>query len=213
MKDDRNNLTREGKNNVYKIAIVIFMVLCFFALKLPVYAGSALEKVKNNVDQIIAVLDDESFRQSHTQEELNKRLREIAHKNFAWDEIARRSLGLYWKKRSQEEKKEFTSLFTSLLENTYTTKLANSYSGEKILYDKDIIDGKHALVETRIINKAKKEVSVRYRLMKREDSWHVYDIIIEGVSLIKNYRVQFYTIIRQSSYNELIKRLREKQLK
>jgi phospholipid transport system substrate-binding protein len=180
---------------------------------MSVYAGSALEQVKSSFDQITAVLDDESFRQSHTKEELNKKLREIAHKEFDWEEIARRSLGLYWKERSQEEKKEFTTLFTNLLEDTYTTKIVNNYSGERVLYDKETIDGDRALVESRIINKAEKEVSVSHRLVKRGNKWVAYDVIIEGVSMVKNYRVQFYSIIRKSSYNEIIKKLREKQLK
>lgn len=213
MEKNRNSLALEEKMSIYKIAVVIiFILLYFFAPTVSVYAGSPLEQVKDSIDQLIAVLDDESFRQSHTEEELNKKLQEIARKGFNWDEIARRSLGLYWKERSQDEKKEFTSLFTNLLEDTYTTKLVNNYSGERVLYDKEVIDGNRAFVGTRIINKAEKEISVGYRLMKKSDNWRVYDVIIEGVSMLKNYRVQFYSIIRQSSYKELLKRLKEKQL-
>ena len=134
------------------------------------------------------------------------------HEGFDWGEIARRTLGLYWKERSQDEKKEFTLLLTNLLKDAYITKIVDNYSGERVLYDKEVIDGKRALVETRIINKAEKEIYVGYRLVKKGDRWIAYDVIIEGVSLVKNYRVQFYTIIRKSSYDELIKKLREKRL-
>jgi len=205
-------LKLEGKKSVCKIAAVVFIWLCVLVTAMSVFAGSALEKVRSNIDQIIAVLDDKQFRESHSREELNETLREIAHKKFDWDEIARRSLGLYWKERSQDEKKEFILLFTRLLENTYINKIVDNYSGERVLYEKEIIDGDRALVETRIINKAEKEISVGYRLLKKGDKWCAYDVIIEGVSMVKNYRAQFYDIIRKTSYNELMKRLKEKQL-
>ena len=205
-------LKLEAKKSVCKIAAVVFIWLCVLVPAVSVVAGSPLEHIKSNIDQIVAVLDDKSFRQSHTKEELNEKLRGIAHKKFDWEEIARRSLGLYWKERSQDEKEEFTSLLINLLENSYINKIVNNYSGERVLYDKEIIDGKRALVETRIINKAEQEISVGYRLVKKGEKWCAYDVIIEGISLVKNYRVQFYDIIRKSSYNELIKRLKEKQL-
>jgi len=207
------NLGLERKKNIYKTVIIIFTWMYVVLPIAPVYAGSPLEEVKNGVDQIIAILDDKSFCQSHTKEEVSKRLIETTHKGFDWEQIARRSLGLYWKERTQDEKKEFTSLFTKLLEDTYTNKIMDSYSGERVFHDKEIIDGNRALVESRIINKAEKEVNVGYRLLKKGEKWVVYDVIIEGVSMIKNYRVQFYSIIRQSSYNELINKLREKQMK
>ena len=142
---------------------------------------------------------------------MKETIKAIAYEGFDWEKIARRALGLYWKERSEEERKEFTSLLIEILENVYVNKLIDSYSGEKVLYDKEIIDGDRALVETRIIDQAEREVSVRYRLYKKGDRWVAYDVIIEGVSLVKNYRVQFYDIIRQSSYAELVKKLNEKQ--
>jgi phospholipid transport system substrate-binding protein len=204
----------EGKRSIYKVATVILIGLYFFVPKgYYAYAGSPIEQVKDGIDRIIVILDDKAYRQSHTKEELNKRLQEAAHEGFDWEGIAQRSLGLYWKKRSQDEKKEFTVLFTNLLKNTYTDKLVDSYSGDKVIYDKEVIDGNRALVETRIVNKDEKGVSVAYRLKKKGNNWCVYDIIIEGVSMLKNYRVQFYSIIRQSSYEELVKKLKAKQLK
>jgi len=204
----------EGKRSIYKVAVVILLGLYFFVPKgYYAYAGSPIEQVKDGINRLIVVLDDKAYRKSHTKEELNKRLQDAAHEGFDWEGIAKRSLGLYWKKRSQDEKKEFTVLFTNLLKNTYTGKLADNYSGDKVIYDKEVIDGNRAFVETRIVNKDGKEVSVDYRLIKKESKWCVYDIIIEGVSMLKNYRVQFYSIIRQSSYKELVKKLKAKQLK
>jgi len=204
----------EGKRSIYKVATVILIGLYFFVPKgYYAYAGPPIEQVKDGIDRLIVILDDKAYRESHTKEELNKRLQDAAHEGFDWEGIAKRSLGLYWKKRSQDEKKEFTVLFTNLLKNTYTGKLTDNYSGDKVIYDKEVIDGNRAFVETRIVNKDEKEVSVAYRLIKKGNKWCVYDIIIEGVSMLKNYRVQFYSIIRQSSYEELIKKLKAKQLK
>jgi len=189
----------ESTKNIYKKAVLIFVCLYILVSVRSLYAVTAIDQVKSDIDQIIAVLDDKAYRESHSREELQEKLREIAYEGFDWEKIARRSLGLYWKERSEEEKKEFTSLLIKILENAYINKLIDSYSGEKVFYDKEIIDGDRALV------------SVRYRLHKKGDRWVAYDVIIEGVSLVKNYRVQFYDIIRQSSYAELIKKLKKKE--
>ena len=201
----------ESRNNIYKKAAVVFVCLYILVSVRSLYAFTAIDQVKSDIDKIIAVLDDKSYRESHSREELKEKIKEIANEGFDWEKIARRSLGLYWKERSEEERKEFTSLLIKILENAYVNKLIDSYSGEKVFYDKEIIDGDRALVETRIIDKAEREVSVRYRLYKKGDRWVAYDVIIEGVSLVKNYRVQSYVIIRQSSYAEFVKKLNEKQ--
>jgi phospholipid transport system substrate-binding protein len=203
-----------GKRSVYKVATVSLIWLYIFVPKVYyAYAGSPTEQVKDGIDRLMVILEDKEYRQSHTKEELNKRLQEAAHEGFDWEGIAQRSLGLYWKKRSQEEKKEFTVLFTNLLKKTYTGKLVDNYSEDKVIYDKEVIDGNRAFVATRIVNKEGKEISVGHRLIMKGNNWRVYDIIIERVSMLKNYRVQFYSIIRQSSYEELVKKLKAKQLK
>jgi phospholipid transport system substrate-binding protein len=119
---------------------------------------------------------------------------------------------MYWKDRSEAEKGEFTALLKNLLLNSYLTKILDNYSGQSVIFDKEIIsESRQAQVESRIINKAEKSIVIGARLMKKGDAWLVYDLIIEGVSSLKNYRAQFYDIIRQSSYSELLKRLKEKQ--
>lgn len=202
----------ESEKNIYEKIAVLLVYLCMCVPVKHLYADTPIDEVKRDIDRIIAVLDDESYRASHSREELKERLKDIASEGFDWDKIARLTLGLYWKERSEEERKEFTSLLINILQNVYINKLIDSYSGEKVFYDKEVIDGDRALVETRIIDKAERDVSVRYRLHKNSNRWVAYDIIIEGVSLVKNYRVQFYDIIRQSSYEELVKKLNDKQI-
>ena len=212
MRKENSYLKLKGAKNYSKMITVIFMLVCFFFPNQPAHAVSPLEKLKEGIDRLVVILEDKEWIQTHTRGELIKRLQEAAHESFDWEGIARRSLGLYWKKRSQEEKNKFTDLFTKLLNKTYTGKLVDSYAGEKVIYDKEIVDGNRAFAETQIVNKQGKEISVGYRLIMKENNWRVYDVIIEGVSMLKNYRVQFYSIIRRSSYEELIRILRAKQL-
>jgi phospholipid transport system substrate-binding protein len=175
-------------------------------------AGTPLEELKSTVDKITAILDDKVLRESLSREALVEKLKEVSRDRFDWDEIAKRSLGMYWKDRSEAEKMEFTGLLKNLLLNSYLTKILDNYSGQSVIFDKEIINESNlAQVESRIVNKADKSIVIGARLMKKGDTWMVYDLIIEGVSSLKNYRAQFYDIIRQSSYSDLVKRLRDKQ--
>jgi phospholipid transport system substrate-binding protein len=128
---------------------------------------------------------------------------------FDWEEMARRALGRYWAQRTAEEKKEFVALFSELVERTYMGKVED-YSGEKVRYEGETIDGNYAVVKVNIITQKNRDISVDYRLQKEGNEWLVYDVSIEGVSLVNNYRSQFNSIILQSSYQNLIKRLKAK---
>jgi phospholipid transport system substrate-binding protein len=138
-------------------------------------------------------------------------LREVANCMFAWEEMSKRSMGTYWRERTPEERNEFIKLFSDLLENTYMTKI-ESYSGEKILYSNESIEGQYAMVQTKIILRQGVEVPVNYFMIEKNGSWVVYDVSIEGISIVKNYRSQINDILSRSSYPELIKKLKEKQV-
>jgi len=197
---------------VRSMLAIPLLLSCFLALSWSANAGTPLEELKSTVDKITALLDDKAMRDTLSREALVEKLKEVSRDRFDWDEIARRSLGLYWKDRSDAEKVEFTALLKNLLLNSYLTKILDNYSGESVVFDKEIIEeGNRAQVESRIVNKADTSILIGARLMKKGDRWMVYDLIIEGVSSLKNYRAQFYDIIRQSSYGELLKRLKEKQ--
>jgi phospholipid transport system substrate-binding protein len=192
--------------------VILLQILCVIVLPWAAAGGAPLEELKSTVDKITGVLDDKAMRDTLSREALVEKLKEVSHDRFDWEEIARRSLGMYWKDRSEAEKGEFTALLKNLLLNSYLTKILDNYSGQSVIFDKEIIsESKQAQVESRIINKAEKSIVIGARLMKKGDAWLVYDLIIEGVSSLKNYRAQFYDIIRQSSYSELLKRLKEKQ--
>ena len=195
------------------ITVIAAAGISLFMHPVPVSADAALESLRISIDKITTVLDDTAFRESHSREELNKKLIEVAQDRFNWEEIAQRSLGLYWKERSPEEKEEFSLLLKDLLINTYLDKIVDNYSGETILYDKEVVKGKRAFIDLRIINKAETSIDLGIRMLNDGKQWLIYDLIIEGVSSLKNYRVQFYDIIRQSSYEELIKKLKDKTKK
>ena len=190
---------------------ILLLLTCIVSVPWNAGAGTPLEELKCTVDKITGVLDDKALRESLGRDALLAKLTEVSQDGFDWEEIAERSLGLYWKERTVEEKREFTRLLKNLLLDSYLTKIIDNYSGESVIFDKEIVDGDRAQVESRIVNKAEKSIVIGARLMKKDNKWLVYDLIIEGVSSLKNYRAQFYDIIRQSSYSELLKRLKEKQ--
>jgi phospholipid transport system substrate-binding protein len=176
----------------------------------PAFADAPMKQLESDIAELTTILDDKEYRESHTKDDLKKKLIETAEDRFDWKGIAQRSLGLYWKERSGEEKREFTLLLKDLLISSYLDKIIDNYSGESILYDKEVLKGKRAFIEFRIINKAETSISLGARMHSVEGQWMIYDLVIEGVSSVKNYRVQFYDIIRQSSYNDLVVKLRKK---
>lgn len=138
-------------------------------------------------------------------------IRRIASDLFDFEEISRRALGRHWAGRSRADQVEFVSLFTDLLERSYVVKI-EAYSGEKIVYIGENVDGDYASVRSRIITKRRKDTTLDYRLHRLNGRWRVYDVLIDGVSFVSTYRSEFNRIIQSSSYDELLERLRKKQI-
>jgi phospholipid transport system substrate-binding protein len=134
----------------------------------------------------------------------------VVNQIFDFTEISQRSLGRHWQARTPAEREQFVALFGDLLENAYITKI-ESYSGEKIQYPGDVIDGDLALVKTRIVTKQETEIPLDYRMFLNGGRWAVYDVSIEGISLIGNYRTQFNAVIQRSGYPDLVAKLKAKQ--
>jgi phospholipid transport system substrate-binding protein len=183
----------------------------FFILSItvPVWAAGPTETIKQTTDKILAIVTDPALRPASRTAEREKLIRQAVDERFDWEEMARRSLATHWAKRTTEEKKEFVPLFADLLERTYMKKVED-YSGEKVLYGTETKDGDYATVKVKIVTKKNKDIPVEYRLKKEKDNWFIYDVSIEGVSLVNNYRTQFNSIITQTSFENLIKRLKEK---
>ena len=169
-------------------------------------AGPATDQLKGAVEGVVKVLGEPGAR------EVDRRVavRKIANDIFDFVELARRALGRHWQPLTDAQREEFTALFSDLIERSYIAKL-ELYGGERIAYASERVDGDVATVATRIITKNRTEVPIDYRLLRKGDRWLVYDVSIEGVSLVASYRTQFNKIIQTASYTELVQKLKAKQ--
>jgi len=184
-------------------------VLLMVMLAANAFAGAPTDAIKKTTDRILAIVSDPALKGPEHKEKRTQLIRQAVDERFDWEAMTQRSLARHWQKRTDAEKKEFIVLFGKLLERTYLDKVG-SYSGEKVVYVDETIDGRYATVTAKILTHSQAEVAVRYRLKELNGDWGVYDISIEGVSLVNNYRKQFNSIIVRSSYDDLVKKLRAK---
>jgi len=171
----------------------------------PAWAGAPTDNVREYTDAVVKVLEDQSLKAS----DRRAAVRKLAVEAFDVQETARRALGPHWQQRTPSEREEFVGLFADLLERTYIAKI-DLYGGERLKFTEEKIDGDIATVRGKVTTKQGTEVPVEARMHKRGERWLIYDVAIENISLISNYRAQFDRIIRTSSYGELVKRLRNK---
>ena len=174
------------------------------------WAGVPTDLLRVQINRVVKTLEEPDLKRDGKTRERRAAVRRIAEDIFDFTETAKRSLGRHWQPRTPAERKEFVDLFANLLERSYLSKI-ELYSGEKIAYLGDTIEGDQATVRTRIATKHGTEIPVDYKMYRHGDRWLVYDVIIEGVSLIANYRTQFNKIIQTSSYGELVRKMKIKQ--
>jgi phospholipid transport system substrate-binding protein len=172
-------------------------------------AGAPGEQVRQSVDKLLAIVKDPRLKREDNKNERREKLKEVIHQRFDFTEMAKRSLGSEWRRRNLEEQKEFVKLFTDLLKRSYLEQI-ESYSGEKIQYLKELEGDNYAEVATKIIDNKGQEYSVNYRLHKVNEDWKVYDVVIEDISLVNNYRSQFNRVLAKSSYEELVNTMKGK---
>ncbi|HUL29173.1 MAG TPA: ABC transporter substrate-binding protein [Thermodesulfobacteriota bacterium] len=183
--------------------------LLALAVAAPVLATDPMEEMKQTTEKILSIVTNTGLKSPSKASERGRLIRQAVDERFDWEEMARRALATHWAKRTAEEKKEFVGLFADLLDHTYMKKVED-YNGEKVSYEGETKEGDYAAVKVKIVTQKDKDIPVEYRLKKKENGWLIYDVSIEGVSLINNYRTQFNSIVQQSSYENLVKRLREK---
>lgn len=179
-------------------------VLATLALSGPAWAGAPTDQVRQYTDHVVKILENPALRSG----DKRAAVRKVAAEVFDVNETARRALGRHWQARTPAERDEFVHLFADLLERTYISKI-DLYGGERLRYMSETIDGDYALVRAKVITSRRLEVPVEARLLKRGEQWLIYDISIENVSLIGNYRTQFDRIIHSASFQELMRRLKE----
>jgi phospholipid transport system substrate-binding protein len=172
-------------------------------------AGVATEQIKGTVDKAVSVLKDPRLKPAAKMKERRDQLRQILFARFDFTEMAKRALGSNWRRRSPQEQEEFVQLFTDILEHAYAG-IIESYSDEKIIYLNERVEGPFADVASKILTNNGVEYSIQYKAHLVSNEWKVYDVVAENISLVNNYRSQFNRVISNTSYEELLRRLRDK---
>jgi len=192
------------RKTIILIPFVVFLGMSFCA-----YGAEPLDILKNSINNVLDILEGPLYKDSTKKELQRKKIRAEIRDVFDFNEIAKRSLARHWKKFTSKQQAEFTELFSEFLEKLYINKI-QGYSNEEVLYlGENMTTKPKATVKTQIVTETG-EIPIDYRMIMKKEGWKVYDISIEGVSLVKNYRAQFRKILMKESPDALIKRLEKK---
>jgi len=198
---------RRGKFVKRQIALV--SILMFLLSSVPAHAGVPLDTVRVEVNKVLDVLRDPALKPESAKEIKKERLRSIYNDMFNEVELSRRTLGRNWSMLNPDQQKEFIHLFEQVLEKAYIDKIL-SYTNEKVVYAKEApLSENQVEVQTRIVTSSK-EISISYRMILKDGTWKVYDVVVENVSLVLNYRTQFNGILAKNSPEQLLEILRKK---
>jgi phospholipid transport system substrate-binding protein len=199
---------RKEKNRIWLWGYgLLFALLLLNPLK--IYALTPMETMKDNLDKVLQVLHDPELKGEAGKQIKIEKISRLSEKIFDFSEMSKRSLGLYWKKLSDEQKARFVKLYRLLLKRTYADKIVSSRN-EEIIYGR-VAENTSAYVEVQTtVSTGKQNISVNYRLMRENNDWKVYDVVVEGVSLVQNYRQQFREILGKNSVEKLFDILEKK---
>ena len=172
-------------------------------------AATVTDEVKKVVDEVIRIVTSKELKKPQNEGKRRAELKKTIGSIFDYGQMTKLAMGAHWKKRTPAEQKAFVPLFETLLENSYANKI-ESYNNEKIVYLKESVEGDYAEVKSKVITTKGEEFSLDYRLSKQGNKWMAHDVVIEGVSLVANYRSQFNRIIQSQGYDGLLKKLQTK---
>lgn len=175
----------------------------------PAHAGEPTEAIRSAINQGIEILKGADLNDKKHREEVINRLREIVYPLFDFKEMAMRSLGPHWRRLTPKQQQEFVRVFTELLEKTYADRI-DLYQGQKVVFTKETVDDGYAQVDSRVLGENNVSYSVAYRLHRLNGKWTIYDVVAENISVVNNYRSQFDRVIARSSFEELVKTMKEK---
>ena len=194
------------RQRLYVHLVVVGLVI-HLSMVSVCFAGSEItSQLKGTIEKVIKIVKDDALK--NDKQARREALRKTIDERFNYRQMVMRSLAKNWDARSDQEKQEFIALFKSLLENSYASKL-EAYRDEKINYLDEVVKGEYALVKTEVVRKST-TLGVDYKLIQENGNWQIYDFVIEGVSMIRNYRSQFTKIIRRDSYEVLVQKLTDK---
>lgn len=190
-----------------KTAVLFGALLLVLAMCAQAFAGEPQDRLKTGIDKVIAILSDQSLKGAAKKNERQQKLRAVADSFFDWRELSKRAVAEGWNKFTPKQQDDFILVFSELLQKTYIRKL-EKYNNEKVNYLKEQVEGNQAFISTEVVMKDKK-IPINYVMIKR-DHWMVYDVVVEGVSLVKNYRSQFQKILTKESPEALMQRIKDK---
>lgn len=191
--------------------LIVFTMIAVGLGAVPGYAGVPTDAMKSTIDEVLRIVRDKELKQPEKTDERRKLLEKVVAARFDYTEMSRRALGAPWNQLTDQQKQEFVDLFRTLLTNSYADKI-ETYSGEGVQYLNERTEKEYAEVRTKVLS-GKTEIPLDYRLINKGEDWRVYDVVVDGVSLVNNYRGQFTKILRASSYSDLVDQLRKKSSK
>ncbi|MFQ5988921.1 MAG: phospholipid-binding protein MlaC [Candidatus Methylomirabilales bacterium] len=198
-------------DKVIRKALILYGMSALFFSSLSFAQAGPTVQVKSTIDRVLDVLTDPTLKGEEKDVARGRVLKDVIYARFDFSEMAKRCLGVHWRKRTAHERQEFIDIFSDLLERSYRKKLER-YTDQEIVYTSEQVDGKYGIVNTAITDKRENlEIPIDYRVIRRNSEWKVYDVVIDGISLVGNYRSQFNRIIQRGSYAELVKKMRVKQ--
>lgn len=188
--------------------MALMMVVCIEVVAVPGYAGAPTEAMKTTIDEVLRIVRDQDLKHKDKADERRHLLEKVVEARFDYAEMSRRALGAPWNQLTDQQKGEFVDLFRTLLTNSYADKI-ETYSGEGVQYLNERTEKEYAEVRTKVLS-GKTEIPLDYRLIHKAEDWRVYDVVVDNISLVNNYRGQFTKILRASSYSDLVDQLRKK---
>jgi len=198
-----------------KKVFMMTLLLLFYCTSQAI-SGQITDDLRVIIDKTISILKDPAYVGTDKKKERNSIINKIVSEKFDWEEMAKRTLGFHWREITKAQQKDFVAIFNDFLERTYIAKVdlflkeSNNFTSKNISYETEIIEGKYALVKSNItINE--EVIPLNYKLLHKGNTWIVYDLTIEGVGLVANYRTQFNEILASASFNELIDKLKSKE--
>lgn len=204
---------------IFSLRVLLVHILClgivFLGLILPALAsapqGAPVDRVRNTLETALRILNDPALQGSGKEAARRQGIRKLIAERFNYTEMAARSLDAYWNKLTEKQRQEFVAIFGELFERSYSRLVLDSLPGRQVIYTGESGNGTHAVVNTIIVDKQGDRMPVDYQLQRPHDRWEMYDVVIDGVSIVTNYQSQFNKIIQASSYDDLVKRMRIKR--
>jgi len=193
---------------IRQVVQLIVLGLSLFVGTLGFAAESPTEVVRTTINEVIRILNDDSLKSPAKLLPRRRLLEQVIAQRFDYAEMSKRALAVHWTPLTKEQRDEFVDLFKGFLSDRYASKI-EGYAGEQVDYLGERLDGQYAEVRTKL-RSSKVEIPMDYRLINKGGRWYAYDIIVDGISLVKNYRSQFDKIIRSGSYEELVRRLQNR---